>query len=160
MGSSSSWPTRIARAGTGPRFQRDSSTSSGRLARRIGSFGLQAAIAALHAEARSAAETDWVQIAALYEVLMRVAPTPVVELNRAVARAMSAGPAVGLAHIDAILARGELVDYQHAHSARAELLRRLGRGAEARQAYARALEIATAEPARRFIRSRLDELAK
>jgi RNA polymerase sigma-70 factor (ECF subfamily) len=100
---------------------------------------LQAAIAAVHADALSASETDWPQIAGLYDVLMRVEPTPVVELNRAVAIAMRDGPAAGLAQIDAILSRGELLDYHLAHSARADLLRRLGRTREAIVSYDRAV---------------------
>src|SRR5205807_3199705 len=106
--------------------------------RRFGAYTLQAAIAAVHAQSPSAAATDWAQIAALYDVLARVEPSPVVELNRAVAVAMRDGPAAGLALIDALLARGELTDYHLAHSARAELCRRLGRTAEARAAYERA----------------------
>ncbi|MBC7894112.1 MAG: RNA polymerase sigma factor [Cytophagaceae bacterium] len=125
---------------------------------RIGSFVLQATIAAVHAEARSAEETDWEQIVALYNILIRMTPTPVVDLNRGVARAMASGPEVGLAHIDAILAQGVLQDYQLAHSARAELLRRLGRIDDARAAYERALALTTAEPGRRFIQGRLDNL--
>jgi len=126
--------------------------------RRIGPYALQAAISAVHAEAPTAAATDWAQIAALYDVLVQVEPSPVVELNRAVAVAMRDGPAAGLALIDAILARGDLADYHLAHSARAELCRRLGRTAEARIAFERALELARQEPERRFIERRLSEL--
>ena len=108
--------------------------------RRFGPYTLQAAIAAVHAEAPSAAATDWAQIVGLYDVLLRAEPSPVVELNRAVAVAMRDGPAAGLALIDAILARGDLADYHLAHSARADLCRRLGRNAEARASYQRALE--------------------
>jgi RNA polymerase sigma-70 factor (ECF subfamily) len=127
--------------------------------RRFGPYTLQAAIAAVHAEAPTAAATDWRQIVGLYDVLLRVEPTPVVELNRAAAIAMRDGPAAGLALIDAILARGELNGYQLAHSARADLFRRLGRTAEAIAAYERALTLSTQEPARRFLERRLRELA-
>jgi RNA polymerase sigma-70 factor, ECF subfamily len=126
--------------------------------RRFGPYCLQAAIAAVHAEAPSAASTDWRQIVALYDVLARVEPSPVVELNRAVALAMRDGPAVGLAAVDAILARGELKDYHLAHAARADLCRRLDRRADARGSYERALALARQEPERRFIRQRLAEL--
>ena len=126
--------------------------------RRFGAYSLQAAIAALHAEAPSAAETDWRQIVALYDLLARLEPSPVVELNRAVALAMRDGPAAGLAQVEAILARGELKDYHLAHAARADLCRRLGRRAEARASYERALALARQEPERRFIRQRLGEL--
>jgi len=126
--------------------------------RRAGPFALQAAIAAVHAEAPTAAATDWRQIAGLYEVLLRIEPSPVIELNRAVAIAMRDGPAVGLALIDAILARGELADYQFAHSARADLLRRLSRVADAAAAYERALALAKQAPERRFLERRLAEL--
>ena len=108
--------------------------------RRFGPYTLQAAIAAVHADAETPAATDWAQIVALYDVLAQAHPSPVVELNRAVAVAMRDGPAAGLALIDAILARGDLADYHLAHSARAELCRRLGRTAEARASYERALE--------------------
>jgi len=127
--------------------------------RRFGPYTLQAAIAAVHAEARTAAETDWGQIAGLYDVLGRADPSPVVDLNRAVAVAMRDGPLAGLAVIDAILARGDLQDYHLAHSARADLCRRLGRTAEARESYERALELAKQEPERRFLKRRLRELA-
>jgi RNA polymerase sigma-70 factor (ECF subfamily) len=126
--------------------------------RRIGPYTLQAAIAAVHAEAPSAAATDWAQIVGLYDVLLRADPSPVVELNRAAAVAMRDGPGAGLALIDAILARGDLRDYYLAHSARAELCRRLGRTAEARAAYERALALTRQEPARRFLERRLREL--
>jgi RNA polymerase sigma-70 factor (ECF subfamily) len=126
--------------------------------RRIGPYTLQAAIAAVHAEAPSAAATDWAQIAGLYDVLLRADPSPVVELNRAAAVAMRDGPAAGLALIDGILARGDLRDYYLAHSARAELNRRLGRTAEARVSYERALALTQQEPARRFLERRLREL--
>jgi RNA polymerase sigma-70 factor (ECF subfamily) len=125
---------------------------------RVGPYALQAAIAAVHAESTGAGETDWPQIAGLYEVLLRVMPTPVVELNRAVAQAMAFGAARGLALIEAILARGELRTYLHAHSARADLLRRLGRAEEARTSYRKALEMVTQEPERRYLERRLKEL--
>jgi RNA polymerase sigma-70 factor (ECF subfamily) len=127
-------------------------------ARRIGPYTLQAAIAAVHASARTAAETDWAEIAAMYDVLMKVDPSPVVELNRAAAIAMRDGPAAGLALVDALLGRGELADYALAHSARAELCRRLGRIADARTAYERALVLTRQEPQRRFLTSRLNDL--
>lgn len=127
--------------------------------RRIGPYTLQAAIAAVHAEAISAAATDWAEIVGLYNVLMRaVGPSPVVELNRAAAIAMRDGPLAGLELIDAILERGELNDYPLAHSARAELCRRLGKTAQARAAYERALALTHLEPERRFLEMRLAEL--
>lgn len=126
--------------------------------RRFGPYTLQAAIAAVHAEAKRADATDWGQIVALYDVLVRAAPSPVVELNRAVAVAMRDGPAAGLDLIDGILSRGELSNYHLAHSVRAELCRRLGRIAEARDAYERALALARQEPERRFLEGRLREL--
>jgi len=126
--------------------------------RRIGPYTLQAAIAALHAEAPSADKTDWTQIVGLYDVLARADPSPVVDLNRAAAVAMRDGPAAGLALIDAILARGELADYQLAHSARADLCRRLGKTDEARTSYQRALELTRQAPQRRFLERRLREL--
>jgi RNA polymerase sigma-70 factor (ECF subfamily) len=128
--------------------------------RRIGPYSLQAAIAAVHAEASNAAATDWRQIVGLYDVLLRVDPSPVVELNRAAAIAMRDGPAAGLALIDALLARGELTNYLHAHSARADLLRRLGRAEDAIVAYERAATLATQDPERRFLGRRLSELHK
>ena len=126
--------------------------------RRFGPYTLQAAIAAVHAEAPTAADTDWRQIVGLYDVLMRADSSPVVELNRAAAVAMRDGPAAGLAQIDAILARGDLADYALAHSARAELARRLGRTADARAAYERALALTKQEPQRRFLERRLATL--
>jgi RNA polymerase sigma-70 factor (ECF subfamily) len=126
--------------------------------RRFGPYTLQAAIAAVHAEAPAAADTDWAQIVGLYDVLARVDPSPVVDLNRAAAVAMRDGPAAGLALIDALLGRGELRDYHHAHSARADLCRRLGRTVEARRSYERALALTRQEPERRFLERRLREL--
>jgi RNA polymerase sigma-70 factor (ECF subfamily) len=126
--------------------------------RQVGPYILQAAIAAVHAEARAVSATDWAQIVALYDVLAQTTPSPVVELNRAVAVAMRDGPAAGLALIDAILERDELRDYDLAHAARADLCRRLGRYAEARTSYRRALELARQEPERRFLERRLAEL--
>src|SRR5437870_9467808 len=126
--------------------------------RRFGPYTLQAAIAAVHAEAPAAGATDWAQIVGLYDVLARADPSPVVELNRAVAVAMRDGPAAGLALIDAILGRGDLRDYHLAHSARADLCRRLGRTAEARASYERALSLTRQEPERRFLDRRLREL--
>jgi RNA polymerase sigma-70 factor (ECF subfamily) len=113
----------------------------------------------LHAEAPSVAQTDWAEIAGLYDVLLQVVPSPVVELNRAVAVAMRDGPAAGLALIDAILARKDLLDYRLAHAARADLYRRLGRTDEARASYQRALKLTRQAPERRFIERRLAELA-
>ena len=123
--------------------------------RRFGPYSLQAAIAAVHAEAPTPDATDWAQIVGLYDVLVRADPSPVVELNRAAAVAMRDGPAAGLALIDAILTRGELADYQFAHSARGELLRRLGRNAEARAAYERALALTHQGTEKRFLERRL-----
>ena len=126
--------------------------------RRFGPYTLQAAIAAVHAEAPAAEDTDWGQIVGLYEVLLRIEPSPVVELNRAAAVAMRHGPAAGLALVDAILARGDLGQYYLAHSARADLCRRLGQTEEARASYRRALELTRQEPERRFLERRLREL--
>ena len=123
--------------------------------RRIGPYSLQAAIAAVHAEAGTAAATNWAQIVGLYDVLLRVEPSAVVELNRAVAVAMRDGPAAGLELIDAILERGDLNDYHLAHAARADLLRRLGRTGDAREAYERAIALTRQEPERRFLEQRL-----
>ena len=128
--------------------------------RRVGPYTLQAAIAAVHAEAASAAATDWGQIIGLYDVLARANPSPVVELNRAIAVAMRDGPSAGLALIDAILLRGDLRDYHLAHSARADMYRRLGRAKEARAAYKQALSLARQEPVRRFLDQRVRELAE
>lgn len=126
--------------------------------RRFGSYTLQAAIAAVHAAAASAADTDWAEIVGLYDLLLAAEPSPVIELNRAVAVAMRDGPEAGLALVDAILVRGELQDYRLAHAARADLCRRLGRTAEARSAYQRALALTRQEPERRFLERRLREL--
>jgi len=126
--------------------------------RRFGPYTLQAAIAAVHAESPSAAATDWPQIVGLYDVLLRAEPSPIVELNRAVAVAMRDGPQAGLTLIDALLARGELADYRLAHSARADLCRRLGRAADARAAYERAMALTQQEPEQRFLERRLREL--
>lgn len=126
--------------------------------RRFGPYTLQAAIVAVHADAPSAAQTDWAQIVGLYDVLLRVSPSSIIELNRAVAIAMREGPEAGLALIDDLLARGLLHDYHLLHSARADFCRRLGRLDEARAAYRRALQLAQLEPERRFLQQRLDEL--
>jgi RNA polymerase sigma-70 factor (ECF subfamily) len=125
---------------------------------RFGPYTLQAAIAAVHAEAARAEDTDWRQIAGLYDVLLRARPSPVVELNRAVAIAMSEGAERGLALIDELLTRGELDNYQLAHAARADLLRRLGRRTDATAAYSVALSLTTQEQTRRFLERRLGEL--
>jgi RNA polymerase sigma-70 factor (ECF subfamily) len=126
--------------------------------RRFGAYTLQAAIAAVHAEAPDAEATDWPQIVGLYDTLLRIDPSPVVELNRAVAVAMRDGPAAGLALVEAILGRGELSNYHLAHAARAELLRRMKRTAEARAAYTQALALTQQLPERRFLVRRLAEL--
>jgi RNA polymerase sigma-70 factor (ECF subfamily) len=126
--------------------------------RRFGPFSLQAAIAAVHAEAATAAATDWRQIVGLYDVLLRADPSPVVELNRAAAVAMRDGPAAGLALVDALLSRGDLADYHLAHSARADLCRRLGRTDDARDAYRKALALTRLAPERRFLERRLRQL--
>ncbi len=126
--------------------------------RRFGPYCLQAAIAAVHAEAPSAGQTDWPQIVGLYDVLLRAMPSPVIELNRAVALAMRDGPLAGLQQVEAILARGELLDYHLAHSARGEFCRRLGRWEDARLAYEKALSLTQQVPEQRFLDSRLAEL--
>jgi RNA polymerase sigma-70 factor (ECF subfamily) len=128
--------------------------------RGFGPYTLQAAIAAIHAEAATAADTDWAQIVGLYDVMLRVEPGPVVELNRAAALAMRDGPAAGLALIDSLLAHGELDGYHLAHSAKADLCRRLGRTSDAITAYRRALALALQEPERRFLERRLAELSR
>ena len=126
--------------------------------RRFGSYTLQAAIAAVHAEAESVARTDWRQIVALYNRLVQIQPSPVVQLNRAVAIAMRDGPEVGLTHIDAVLEHGELANYYLAHSARADMYRRLGRTAEARSSYEKALALTQQEPERQFLQERIRQL--
>jgi RNA polymerase sigma-70 factor (ECF subfamily) len=126
--------------------------------RRFGPYTLQAAIAAVHAEAESTAATDWRQIVTLYNQLVRIQPSPVVHLNRAVAIAMCDGPEAGLKHIEAMLEHGELANYYLAHSARAELYRRLGRTAEARASYERALALTQQEPERQFLQERIRQL--
>src|SRR5580693_6890199 len=141
----------------------EKSRKYGQKSRRFGSYTLQAAIAAVHAEAESVAATDWRQIVTLYDQLVRIQPSPVVELNRAVAIAMRDGPEAGLAHIDAVLERcsgkqGDLANYYLAHSARADMYRRLGRTAEARASYEKALALTQQEPERQFLARRLEEL--
>jgi RNA polymerase sigma-70 factor (ECF subfamily) len=128
--------------------------------RRVGPYQLQAAIASLHDEAPSSAATDWAQIAALYRILGDMQPSPVVELNRAVAVAMADGPAAGLALVDRVAATGQLDDYPYLHAARADLLRRLGERAAAATAYRRALELTANEPERAFLERRLAELGR
>jgi len=127
--------------------------------RRFGPYSLQAAIAAVHCEAKRAADTDWNEIVYLYDLLLRIEPTPIVELNRAVAVAMRDGPAAGLALVDDLLGRGDLAGYRLAYAARADLCRRLGRSADARDAYMRALALTQLEPERQFLQRRLNELA-
>jgi RNA polymerase sigma-70 factor (ECF subfamily) len=124
----------------------------------VGPYTIQAAIAAAHAQAPSPSATDWDQIVSLYDLLMRAEPWPVVELNRAVAVAMRDNPLAGLTLIDTMLARGDLGSYHLAHAARADLCRRLGRTAEARSSYQRALDLTQQEPERRFLEKRLSEL--
>jgi RNA polymerase sigma-70 factor (ECF subfamily) len=126
---------------------------------RFGPYTIQSAIAAVHADAADAASTDWTQIVGLYDLLAQVVPSPIVELNRAVAVAMCDGPDAGLALIDGILARGALSDYHLAHAARADLCRRLGKMDDARSSYQLALSQAKQEPERRFLERRLAELA-
>jgi len=127
--------------------------------RRFGLYAIQAAIAAVHAEAPSTAETDWNEVVGLYDALLAMDPSPVIELNRAVAVGMRDGPAAGLGLIDAILRRGDLAGYHLAHAARADLCRRLGRGEEARVSYEKALELSQQEPEKRFLRRRIAEIA-
>jgi RNA polymerase sigma-70 factor (ECF subfamily) len=126
--------------------------------RRFGPYTLQAAIAAVHAEAESVAATDWRQIVALYDQLLRIQSSPVVQLNRAVAIAMRDGPEAGLAHIDTVLEHGELANYYLAHSARADMYRRLGRTSEARASYEKALALTQQEPERQFLQERIRQL--
>jgi RNA polymerase sigma-70 factor (ECF subfamily) len=121
----------------------------------VGAYSLQAAIAAVHASAPDFAATDWAQIVDLYDLLMQVTPSPVVEINRAGAVTMRDGPAAGLELVDAILARGDLANYPLAHATRAELCRRLGKAGEARSSYQRALALAQQEPERRFLERQL-----
>jgi RNA polymerase sigma-70 factor (ECF subfamily) len=124
----------------------------------IGAYTIQAAIAAVHAEASSAYATDWEQIVALYDLLLQVEPSPIVQLNRAVAVAMRDGPLAGLQLIDTILNQGKLADYHLAHAARADLCRRLGKTADAKTSYQQALAIVRQEPERRFLEKRLAQL--
>lgn len=126
--------------------------------RRFGPYTIQAAIAAVHAEAPNTRETDWPQIVGLYDGLIRAEPSPIIELNRAVAVAMRDGPATGLELVDALLEHGELAQYHLAHATRADFCRRLGMNAEARASYQRALGLAKQEPERRFLERRLAEL--
>jgi len=126
--------------------------------RRFGSYTLQAAIAAVHAESESVAATDWRQIVAIYDQLLLIQPSPVVQLNRAVAIAMRDGPEAGLTHIEAVLEHGELANYYLAHSARADMYRRLGRTAEARSSYEKALALTQQEPERQFLQERIRQL--
>ncbi|MBV9483573.1 MAG: RNA polymerase subunit sigma-24, partial [Acidobacteria bacterium] len=126
--------------------------------RRFGAYTLQAAIAAIHAEAESSAATDWRKIVALYDHLVRIQPSPVVQLNRAVAIAMRDGPEAGLPHIDALLEHGELANYYLAHSARADMYRRLGRTDEARASYEQALALTQQGPERQFLQERIRQL--
>jgi RNA polymerase sigma-70 factor (ECF subfamily) len=128
------------------------------ISRRFGSYTVQAAIAGVHAEAANAAATDWNEIVGLYDLLLRMQPSPVIELNRAVAVAMRDGATAGLALVDALLARGELADYRFAHAVRADFCRRLGQTADARAAYEAALELTRQEAERRFLQRRLTEL--
>ena len=125
---------------------------------RFGPYAIQSAIAAVHAEAPSMDATDWNEVVGLYDVLLRMDPSPVIELNRAVALSMRDGPSAGLAAVDAILGRGELKEYRLAHAARADMLRRLGRASDARVAYERALKLTKQEPERRFLQRRIGEL--
>ena len=124
-----------------------------------GSYTIQAAIAAVHAEAPNAAATDWPQIVSLYDALLEIEPSPVIELNRAVAVAMRDGPEAGLRLIDAILTRGDLSDYHLVYSARAELCRRIGRNEDAKASYERALSLVHLEPEKRFLAKRMKELS-
>jgi RNA polymerase sigma-70 factor (ECF subfamily) len=153
-------PTTTARPGAAAPPRRDIATPPRRdsPATRFGPYALQAAIAAVHAGAASAEATDWAEIVGLYDVLVRLQPTPVVALNRAVAVAMRDGPAAGLPLIETLLADGQLQDYHLAHAARADICRRLGRHADARASYERALALARQEPERAFLADRLREL--
>jgi RNA polymerase sigma-70 factor (ECF subfamily) len=129
------------------------------VSREIGPYAIQAAIAAIHAQAPTAGATDWNRIVSFYDLLAQAEPSPIIELNRAVAVAMRDGPAAGLVLVDAIFARGELDNYHLAHSARADFCRRLGRIADARASYERALRLTQQEPERRFLQQRLSELS-
>jgi RNA polymerase sigma-70 factor (ECF subfamily) len=131
---------------------------AGRALENAGPYVLQAAISAEHARAARAEDTDWQQIVRCYDGLWRLDPSPVIELNRAVAVSMQSGPAAGLELVDAILARGELLDYHFAHAARADFCKRLGRKDDARTAYEAALALARQEPERRFITKQIQEL--
>jgi RNA polymerase sigma-70 factor (ECF subfamily) len=124
----------------------------------IGPYAVQAAIAAVHAEAPSTAQTDWNEIVGLYDLLMRASPSPIVALNRSVAVAMRDGPEAGLAEVDRLMAGGELDKYQLAHAARADFCRRLGRHGDARKSYERAIKLTQQGPARRFLERRLAAL--
>ncbi|MBL8535028.1 MAG: RNA polymerase sigma factor [Betaproteobacteria bacterium] len=146
------WDRELIREGTGL-------VEEALRSRRFGPYGLQAAISAVHAEAPSAEATDWAQIVGLYDVLLRMTPSPVVELNRSVALSMWAGPAAGLAVVDSLLTGGQLGQYHLAHSARADMLRRLGRMQEAREAYCTALGLVQLEPERRFLERRIADLS-
>jgi RNA polymerase sigma-70 factor (ECF subfamily) len=128
--------------------------------RRVGPYQLQAAIASLHDEAAASAATDWAQIAALYRILGEMQPSPVVELNRAVAVAMADGPEAGLVLVDRVAATGQLDDYPYLHSTRADLLRRLGRRADAAEAYQAALALTANEPERAFLAGRIAALGR
>lgn len=141
-----------------PYSRRHHPRRTGTRSKRIGPYTLQAAIAVVHAEAPRAADTDWAQIVALYDLLLRTEPSPIIELNRAVAVAMRDGPAKGLELVDAILVDGELAQYHLAHAARADLCRRLGKTLDARTSYQRALALTKQEPERRFLEKRLAEL--
>jgi RNA polymerase sigma-70 factor (ECF subfamily) len=125
---------------------------------RVGPYSLQAAIAAVHAESPSAAETDWSEIVGLYDLLLRIVPSPIIALNRTVAVGQLQGPELALEHLDGLLADGALESYQLAHAARADFCRRLGRNDDARAAYRRAIELTEQEPARRFLERRLAAL--
>jgi RNA polymerase sigma-70 factor, ECF subfamily len=150
----------LVRQALSPSLSGAQHASGQRPATSVGPYVVQAAISAVHAEAATAAQTDWNEIVGLYDVLMNLTPSPVVALNRAVAVAMRDGPAAGLTLVDEILARGELADYRLAHAARAELCRRLGKTDDARKSYERALKMTRQEPERRLIQKRLQELGK
>ena len=158
-GSLCSWGTRTGLCGTVDQISEGVAlVEKAMTAGPVGPYTLQGAIAAVHAQAPSAEETDWQEIVALYDALARANPSPVIELNRAVAVAMRDGPLAGLSLVDEILERGRLEDYYLAHSVKADLCRRLGRAAEARVSYERALSLTEQEPERRFLRRRISEL--